>query len=82
MNVGLCEAGVPILGVVGVPAAEDPRTYFAVKGQGAFVEVRRGKLYYFARPTIPFFVYICFFFGRKYCPCVVFFLLSQIFGKQ
>lgn len=39
MNVGLCEAGVPILGVVGVPAAEDPRTYFAVKGQGAFVEV-------------------------------------------
>lgn len=39
VNVGLCEAGVPILGVVGVPAAEDPRTYFAVKGQGAFVEV-------------------------------------------
>lgn len=39
VNVGLCEAGVPILGVVGVPAAEEPRTYFAVKGGGAFVEV-------------------------------------------
>lgn len=40
VNVGLCEAGVPVLGVVGVPAAEEPRTYFAVKGEGAFVEVR------------------------------------------
>lgn len=40
VNVGLCEAGVPILGVVGVPAADEPRTYFAVKGEGAFVEVR------------------------------------------
>lgn len=39
VNVGLCEAGVPVLGVVGVPAAEEPRTYFAVKGEGAFVEV-------------------------------------------
>lgn len=41
VNIGLCEAGVPILGVVGVPAAEEPRTYFAVKGGGAFVEVRQ-----------------------------------------
>ncbi|CAN0019536.1 unnamed protein product [Ectocarpus sp. 6 AP-2014] len=43
VNVGLCEAGVPVLGVVGVPAAEDPRTYFAVKGEGAFVESDKDK---------------------------------------
>lgn len=39
VNVGLCEEGVPVLGVVGVPAAAEPRTYFAVKSEGAFVEV-------------------------------------------
>lgn len=43
VNVGLCEAGVPVLGVVGVPAAEEPRTYFAVKDGGAFVEVGDGE---------------------------------------
>ncbi|CAM9642467.1 unnamed protein product [Scytosiphon promiscuus] len=43
VNVGLCEAGVPVLGVVGVPAAEEPRTYFAAKGAGAFVETDKEK---------------------------------------
>ena len=71
VNVGLCEAGVPILGVVGVPAAEDPRTYFAVKGQGAFVEV----MGCFMRPSIHciflcvfsmFFVALPTFFGPRY----------------
>lgn len=43
VNVGLCESGVPVLGVVGVPAAAEPRTYFAAKGQGAFVETDEDK---------------------------------------
>ncbi|CAM9233164.1 unnamed protein product [Ascophyllum nodosum] len=43
VNVGLCEKGVPVLGVVGVPAADQPRTYFAVKDAGAFVETDEDK---------------------------------------
>ncbi|CAM9170120.1 unnamed protein product [Discosporangium mesarthrocarpum] len=43
VNVGLCEGDEPVLGVVGVPAAADPRTYFAVKGGGAYVETDTDK---------------------------------------
>ncbi|CAM9650793.1 unnamed protein product, partial [Phaeothamnion confervicola] len=38
VNVGLCERGEPVLGVVGVPAGEVPVVLFGVKGQGAFEE--------------------------------------------
>ena len=34
VNIGLCEKGVPVMGVVSVPAYG--MTYFAAKGQGAF----------------------------------------------
>ncbi|CAM9776858.1 unnamed protein product [Chrysoparadoxa australica] len=43
VNVGLCDRGVPVMGVVGVPAAELPRTYFAAEGMGAFVETDADK---------------------------------------
>ncbi|CAN0360206.1 unnamed protein product, partial [Ectocarpus fasciculatus] len=69
VNVGLCEAGVPVLGVVGVPAAEEPRTYFAVKGQGAFVESDKEK----ARSPIS-----CKEFPRPLCvPCLFFFFFFE-----
>ena len=35
VNIGLCEAGAPILGVVHVPATG--KTYFGARGRGAFV---------------------------------------------
>ena len=52
VNVGLCEKGVPVLGVVGVPAADQPRTYFAVKDAGAFVEVWASVLFVVVRRRV------------------------------
>lgn len=52
MNVGLCEGGVPVLGVVSVPGADEPRTYMGVKGVGSFVEVHE-KLLAWALDSCP-----------------------------
>ncbi|CAM9306722.1 unnamed protein product [Laminaria digitata] len=35
--IGLCLRGSPVLGVVHAPAHDNPRTHYAVAGQGAFV---------------------------------------------
>eukprot|EP00640_Fibrocapsa_japonica_P003146 CAMPEP_0113934116 /NCGR_PEP_ID=MMETSP1339-20121228/1442_1 /TAXON_ID=94617 /ORGANISM="Fibrocapsa japonica" /LENGTH=323 /DNA_ID=CAMNT_0000935769 /DNA_START=88 /DNA_END=1059 /DNA_ORIENTATION=+ /assembly_acc=CAM_ASM_000762 len=38
VNIGLCDSGKPVLGVVGVPAGDVPWYYFGVVGEGASME--------------------------------------------
>jgi len=43
VNIGLCCGAKPVAGVVFEPAAEVPRMYYGVVGQGAFRELEAGK---------------------------------------
>ncbi len=37
VNIGLCRGSEPVLGVVGIPALDEPQTCYGVKGKGAIV---------------------------------------------